>query len=175
VIATDSYFVSNEAMLFDRHADLLAFFIGPNRNIIFDEAHLGVTESPGIATLLRRYRLHWVIASLVLVAILFIWKMSIPLMPARVAEQDRNYIAGKDTGSGIVNLLRRGIPAGNLLETCFNEWKKSAAQTGGYSPARIAQAEAAFRSQTSGAAKDADVVDAYRTISRALQTRTHEH
>ena len=171
VIATDSFFLSNEAMLLDRHSDLLAFLIGSNRNVVFDEAHLGVTERPSMATLMRRYRLHWVGASLLLLAVLFIWKMSTPLVPPRTAEQIQDYVAGKDASTGIINLLRRSIPTNKLLETCFNEWKKSAAQGGAYSAARIQQAEAAFLAENSAAAKDRSVVAAYRTISTILQKR----
>jgi len=44
VIATDSYFVSNESMEQDRHADLLAWLIGANKNVVFDEAHLASSK-----------------------------------------------------------------------------------------------------------------------------------
>jgi hypothetical protein len=170
VIATDSFFLSNEALLLDRHSDLLAFLVGPNRNVIFDEAHLGITETPGIATLMRRYRLHWLGVSLTLVAILFIWKMSMPLMPLRDSETSADYIDGKDTSAGIVNLLRRSIPSSELLATCFNEWKKSTAQAGAYSRSRIQTAETAFDKQKPGAAmKQEETVRLYREISRILQ------
>jgi Domain of unknown function (DUF4350) len=170
VIATDSFFLSNEALLLDRHTDLLMFLIGPNRNVVFDEAHLGITETPGMATLMRRYRLYWVGASLILLAILFIWKMSTPLMPLGEAEKVDDYIAGKDTSAGIVNLLRRSIPPGELLATCFSEWKKSAARAGAYSSSRIQQAETAFEKEKLGAAsKQEDTVRLYREISRILQ------
>ncbi len=175
VIATDSYFLSNEAMLLDRHSDLLSYVIGSNRNIWFDEAHLGVTETPGVATLIRRYRLHWVAASVLLMAVLFIWKMSMPLLPARIEEQSARYVAGRDTATGVINLLRRSIPTVNLLETCFTEWKKSAMQAGSFSAARIQEAEAALRAETTLPIKNRDVVGAYRKISKTLQTRIHEH
>ncbi len=35
VIATDSYLLSNEAMLKDRHADLLAWLVGPRQKCGF--------------------------------------------------------------------------------------------------------------------------------------------
>jgi hypothetical protein len=97
--------------------------------------------------------------------------MSTPLVPARTLEQVQDYVAGKDASTGVINLLRRSIPAGKLLETCFNEWKKSAAQGSGYSAARIQQAEAAFLAENSNAAKDRNVIAAYRTISTILQKR----
>src|SRR5208282_4345007 len=42
VLATDSYFLSNEALRKDRHPDLLAWLVGPARRVVFDEAHLGI-------------------------------------------------------------------------------------------------------------------------------------
>jgi hypothetical protein len=172
VIATDSYFVSNEAMLRDRHADLLAFMIGANRNIVFDEAHLGTTEAPGVATLIRKYRLHGFIASLILIAALFIWKMSIPLVPPYASEGETKYVAGKGVGLGIVNLLKRSIPATDLLQTCLNEWKKTSPQQSRRTNERIKQIDATYAAEQSLPAKQRNPVTAYRTIAQILQKRT---
>ena len=170
VIATDSYFLSNEAMRKDRHADLLAWLIGSSRNVIFDEAHLGVAEAPGVATLIRKYRLQWFIAGLILLAGLFVWKNTVSLVPPHAENNAQDYVPGKDSASGFDNLLRRSIPTRDLLAVCFSEWKKSAAQTGKYSPVRIQQAEAAFHAENRLVEKDRDPVRAYQTISRSLQT-----
>src|SRR4029079_9243626 len=56
VMATDSYFLSNEALLKDRHADLLSWGSGTGKLVVFGEAHLGVVDKPGIAALVRKYR-----------------------------------------------------------------------------------------------------------------------
>ena len=58
VLATDSYFLSNEALRKDRHADLLAWLVGPARQVVFDEAHFGIVDTSGVASLIRKYRLH---------------------------------------------------------------------------------------------------------------------
>ena len=81
VFCTDSYFLSNEAMLKERHADLLAWVIGPSSRVMFDEAHLGIVEEPGVAMLMRKYRLHGLVAGLLLLAALFIWKNSSRFAP----------------------------------------------------------------------------------------------
>jgi hypothetical protein len=168
VIATDSYFLSNEAMQNARHSDLLAWVIGPNRTVIFDEAHLGVVEQPGMAALMRRYRLHWVIAAVVLLAGLFVWKNATSLVPARSADAAEPHIEGKDSSSGFVNLLRRNVPARAILTTCYSEWKKTAAQSGSYSAARLQKAEAAYTAENSKAAKERDPVETYRAIAGIL-------
>ncbi|HYR85749.1 MAG TPA: DUF4350 domain-containing protein [Terriglobia bacterium] len=171
VIATDSYFLSNEAMLRDREPGLLAWLIGPGRNVIFDEAHLGVTEAPGVATLMRKYHMQWFLAGLILLAGLFIWMNSASLVPLRTERAAQDYIAGKDAAAGFDNLLRRSIPKRDLLATCFGEWKKSVAQTGKYSTDRIRQAEAAFQAENSRPERNRDPVEAYQTISGILRTK----
>jgi Domain of unknown function (DUF4350) len=177
VIATDSYFVSNEAMAMDRHADLLAWLIGANKNVVFDEAHFGIMERSGVAVLMRKYRLHGLVAGLVLLAGLFIWKNSTSLVPPHAEEKRENVIAGKDASSGFVNLLRRNIPRRAVLATCFAEWKKSVAQKGKVSAARLQQAEAIFSAENSLPGKDRNPIQTYRTISETLGTRNknYEH
>jgi len=152
----------------DRHADLLAWLFGSSRNVIFDEAHLGVAEAPGVATLIRKYHLQWFIAGLILLAGLFIWKNTVSLVPPHAENNAQDYVAGKDSASGFDNLLRRSIPTRDLLAVCFGEWKKSAAQTGKYSSVRIQQAEAAFHAENRLVEKDRDPVRAYQTISRTV-------
>ena len=172
VMATDSYFVSNEAMLQDREAALLSWLVGSNRNVVFDEAHFGLTESPGVATLMRKYGLHWFVAGLLLLAGLFVWMNSVSLVPLHTYRQSENYVAGKDAAAGFHNLLRRSIPKRDLLATCFNEWKKSVLQTGKYSADRIRRAEAAFQAESSLPEKHRDPVRTYQTISAILRTKT---
>jgi hypothetical protein len=167
VMATDSYFISNEAMAKDRHADLLAWLVGANKNVVFDEAHLGIVETQGIATLMRKYRLHGLIAGLLLLAGLFIWKNSISLAPPLTANKKENLVLGKDSAEGFVNLLRRSIASRDLLSTCFAEWEKSAAAPGKPTSARHQDARTIFNSENS-AAGDHHPVATYNKISIAL-------
>jgi len=173
VIATDSYFASNEAMVKDRHADLLAWLIGSSKMVVFDEAHLGVMESSGVAALMRKYRLFWLAGGLILLAILFIWKNSLSLLPPRDDERRPEYLAGKGAASGFVNLLRRNLPVRDLLRICFVEWKKSAAQSGMYSAARVQHAETIFHVENSLTGKEWNPLRAYHDISTALDAK-HE-
>jgi hypothetical protein len=169
VIATDSYFLSNEALRRDRHPDLLAWLVGPGRHVVFDEAHLGVAERPGVATLMRQYRLFWLVAGLVLLAGLFIWKHSVSLLPAEKNWETGDSVPGKDAASGFVNLLRRSIPPGDLMRICFVEWRRTAATSGTCSRQRLERAEAAFNALGSTPAKGQEVVSTYQLIQKALQ------
>ena len=168
VMATDSYFVSNEAMEKDRHADLLAWLVGPNRNVVFDEAHFGIVENSGVAMLLRKYRLHGLAAGLLLLAGLFIWKNASSLVPPHAETERQDYVAGKDAAAGFVKLLRRSIPPRDLLPVCFDEWKKSAGSAGQYSATRRQQAEAVFQAESAQPSRDQNPVETYKRISRLL-------
>lgn len=171
VIASDSFFVSNEAMLKDRHADLLAWLFGAHRQIVFDEAHFGIMESPGVAGLMRKYHLHGLAAGLLLLAGLFIWKNATSLAPPSADEPIHEYVAGKDAATGFINLLRRNISPREVFGVCFAEWKKSAAPTGNFSAGRLQQAEAVFLAEDSQPHKSRDPIAAYNRISETLSNR----
>jgi hypothetical protein len=168
VVAIDSYFLSNEALQRDRQLDFLAWLIGPEKKIVFDEAHLGVTESGGVATLMRKYHLEGLAAGLVLLAGLFIWKNSRSLVPPPPEETRETSIAGKEAAAGFVNLLRRGIQPRDLLATCFAEWKKAAAQSRKYSRSRLQHAEAIFEADKAGGTQHHNPLGTYQTICHAL-------
>ena len=171
VIATDSYFLSNEAMLKDREPQLLSWLVGPNKEIMFDEAHFGITESPGVATLIRRYRLTGLIVGLLVIAGLYVWKNSTSLVPKPSEVAKESLVEGRDSAAGFINLLRRSIAADEILAACFTEWRKSAAQSA-LSASRIAAAESAYETEKSLTKKDRDSVRAYNTISDILRRKT---
>jgi hypothetical protein len=173
VMATDSYFVSNEAMTKARHADLLAWLVGPNKNVVFDEAHFGIVNASGVATLMRKYRLHGVAAGLVLLAGLFIWKNSASLVPPLDEEKADPFLTGKGFAAGFVNLLRRSIAPRSLMGVCFDEWKKTATQNGKVFPPRFQQAEEIFLIENT-ADKSIGPVELYKKISETLGTQNQK-
>lgn len=169
VMATDSYFLSNEALREDRHADLLAWFVGPSRRVVFDEAHHGILDTAGVAALIRAYRLHGLAASLLVLAALFIWKNSVSLVPPRANGKSAGHVAGKDAAAGFVNLLRRNIPARDVLPVCFAEWTKSLYQGRFYTITAVTQAQAVMETELKRPQRERDAVRAYRAICRALK------
>jgi hypothetical protein len=131
VLSTDSYFVSNEALRRERHAELLAWLVGGRRDIIFDETHLGVEERPGVAGLMRQYHLQGVLLALAVIAALFIWKNSLPLVPPLPGQPDEDrssLVQGKEASAGFASLLRRGIAPADILSICVAEWKSACAR-----------------------------------------------
>ena len=170
VLSTDSYFVSNEAMEKDRHAEVLAWLVGPNRQVVFDEAHLGIVEKPGVAMLVRKYQLHGFVAALLFLAGLFIWKNSMPLAPTLTERDVADFVTGKDSAAGFVNLLRRNVPYREVLHVCLAEWRKSKMDAK-FSAARLARAQAVIDAENARPPRERDPVRTYRDICQALNER----
>lgn len=175
VLCTDSYFLSNEAMIDEREPDLLAWTSGGNSKVVFDEFHLGTREEPGIASLLRKYRLHGVFAGILLLAALFVWNRSSAFIPRRVAgssPRENDLMIGKESAAGFVNLLRRNISPQNILAVCFAEWKKSCAQGREDLISKVAQMEAVVTAETARPARARKPVESYQAISRIFAERS---
>jgi hypothetical protein len=169
VIATDSFFVSNEAMRKERNSDLLAWLAGDNREILFEETHLGVQEKPGIATLARRYKLHGGVIALIGLALLFIWKNSVSFVPPADDSKTLVPVLGRESAAGFQNLLRRSIPPRDLLQTSLDEWHKSARLDGRQSAPRREKIRAIVAAHN--AVEKPDAVATYREISRILNRK----
>jgi len=168
ILCADSYFFSNEALRDERHPELLAWLVGPNASLVFDESHLGVVKSPGVASLVRNYRLHWFFLAVVLLFTLYVWKNAKPFIPYSAdirQETAYDYASEKDYTQGLISLLRRNVPTRQLLTTCLAEWKKSGLDIKRITPDQLKRIEAQVASIDSGAKKQIDPVKSYRTIS----------
>jgi len=172
VLSADSYFLSNEAMRDERRAELLAWLVGANPTVLFDETHLGVIEQPGVAELVRRYRLDGLVIALVLLAGLFVWKNTVRFVPPRAEEEAGNdAVAGKDSAAGFANLLRRSISSSEILSVCLAEWKRTRARGCSDLNAKMEQAAAVIAGEQARPARDRDPVEGYRRISGILAER----
>jgi hypothetical protein len=168
ILCADSYFFSNEALRSERHPGLLAWFVGANASLVFDESHLGVVKTPGVAALMRNYRLHWFFLAVVLLFTLYVWKNAKPFIPYSTdirQETAYDYASEKDYTQGLISLLRRNVPARQLLTTCLTEWKKSGPDIKRLTSDQLKRIEAQVASIDSGARKRIDPVKTYRTIS----------
>lgn len=171
VLCADSYFLSNEAMRNERHPELLAWLVGPNTTVIFDETHFGVMESPGVASLLRKYRLMWFVAALFMLAILFVWKNAVSFVPPHDAALTAEERSEKDIMTGLVNLLRQNIPSRDILSTCFDEWNKSFSHRHKELGNTLEQIQATVKAEQARPARERNPVAVYKTISRMLRER----
>lgn len=168
VFIADSYLFSNEAMRNERHADLLAWFVGGYPQVMFDETHLGVMESPGVASLIRKYGLSGFFVSLFILALLFVWKNSASFVPPQEERFAEGGALGKDMMAGFVNLLRSNIAPNDILPACVAEWEKTFAHLQKDDPSLWAQIAAAIQAEQARPAKERHPVKLYRAISRIL-------
>lgn len=169
VMATDSFFLSNEALLRDRQPELLAWVVGSGRKVFFDEAHLGIVEESGITILMHKYNLHAFGLALLLLAALFIWKNATSFPPAAATSNAQGPLTGKEAAAGFNNLLRRNIAPADLLRLCFDEWTKSLGQTRSVPIDRIDAAQGVLEAENNRARTSRDPVRAYRDIALVLK------
>jgi hypothetical protein len=172
VLAADSYFLSNEALRVERQSTLLAWVVGRASRVLFDETHLGVQQDPGIAVLIRKYRLHGLVVSFLLLALLFVWRNAVSFVPPyeeTAALLPADVVAGRDSAAGFVNLLRRNIRPRDVLQVCFQEWKRSCAHGRADLQGRASALEALLRQEASRKPAEQDAPRTYQAMCRALQ------
>jgi hypothetical protein len=165
VLLANCYPLSNEALAVDRDTELLAWTIGGNRQVIFDEHHLGITESGGIVILAHKYHLEGMAAALLLLLGLFIWKNSTSFLPQLEAGETDDSVAAKDIGAGLANLLRRNVPRKQLPQVCLKEWENSLHGGRYYSPVKLERVRELSR-------QEGDAAEIYRRISKILTERS---
>jgi hypothetical protein len=175
VLMADAYPFSNEAMVKELSAPLLAWLLGSGRKALFDESHFGIMESESVVMLMRRYQLEGLMVSVLVVAGLFVWKNGRSLVPP-YADADSSagpIIAGRDAASGFINLVRRGISPAEIINVCFGEWKKSSGQGAGVSPAQRRDLNVLMEAYAATPSSQRTPVETYRAASRILRRRKH--
>lgn len=172
VLSSLNYFVSNEALVKERHPELLAWLAGTKSEIIFDEYHHGVLINPGVATLIRKYRLEWLVLGLFVLAALFVWQSAAPLVPPFQDQPGgvRSLARGKDSASGLINLLRRNVPYNQILFVCFDQWKKSAGNQA-VAKNKLERINSMIDSQRSASGRQRKPLETYNAISGILKDR----
>jgi hypothetical protein len=165
VLSSDSFFLSNEAMRSKRYPQLLSWLCGHRRKIVFDETHLGVSKSPGIATLLRKYGLAPFFISLIVLFLLVIWKQAASLVSVYEEEEKASVDPGKDAFTGFTSLLRRNISPDHILSACLEEWKRSFTHGRQNRSALLPRIQEIMAADRALPKRNRDPVQAYREIS----------
>lgn len=163
ILVAGSYPISNEGLRNGRNTALIARMIGPSTRIVFDESHLGIVETGSVGSMIRRYGLQGAALMLMLLGLLFIWKMSSSLLPPKRIE-DPTVLEGEAANAGLALLMRRSVPRSSLLSTCWNEWERSARLRPFVAPSRQAKAQEQLA--------DADPVRGYKNIQKALSNQS---
>lgn len=173
VLASDSYFVSNEALHAGATPPFLVWMLGGKTEIIFDETIHGSTESGGAMKLLRRYRLHGFFWGLLLVVGLWAWRSGSSLAPGS-EELERGLVGvggrvtGQEQGSGLIALLRRSIPREALLDHCLEASRHG--QGSAWTEAKEKQVVAAVQEYRQDPRR-VGLVKVYKSITAILRRR----
>ncbi len=169
VMLASDYLVSNEALRTDRRPGLLAWLAGERPRVVFDETHLGLRLEPGLASLVRRYRLAGALAGLVLLAGLHVWRSVVPfhVQPAPPAP-GTEVVPGRPSEEGLLHLLRRSLPAADLARTCLDTWREDPGITRRVPPDVLHRLQEVVRREEALRPRDRDPVGAYRELSRLL-------
>ncbi len=171
VFASDSFFVSNEALHLEPIAPFLAWIIGDKTKLIFDETIHGSQETGGAMKLMRRYRVHGVFFGILVFVVLWAWRSSSPLAPAEEG-MDRGIIgsggtiSGEEMGKGLTRLLRQSIQRSQLVPECFRIWKESQHRA---VPAKAEREVSELLGQYELSGKNRDLVSLYHRIAECLR------
>ena len=160
LLTAESGAFANDFVLAGIDIDLVSQAIGDYRHVIFDESHLGISESGSVVALARRFRLLGFAAGLAICGLLFIWK-NLPIFPPPppVRASSRRGITAK---AGLVTLLRRHIPATDLAAACWRTWLETNRRS--VTQGRVATAEQIL-------ADPAPPADTLRRIGAILQSK----
>ncbi len=175
ILLTDSYLFSNEALKKESPAALLAWLVGDSDRIVFDESHLGIQKSPGIASLIRKYNLFGLLGTLVIIAVLFIWKQTAVLVPIHETtgtDGSETIRTGKGNLAGLTNMLKRRYSPADIVRLAVVEWENSPANRAKIKyPATTRKLEQARAVITAGGNKSKrknDPIKQYNTILKIL-------
>ena len=129
VISTVCYPFSNHALQHERSTAFLRWVVGDGERVRFDETHFGVSSVQGVGTLARKYHLEWLGLGIVILGILFVWRSSTRVVPAYTYDSwglSEARRTGKDSLSGLENLLSQHVSRHMMIRTLLTVFKKSA-------------------------------------------------
>ncbi|MEO7798952.1 MAG: DUF4350 domain-containing protein [Opitutaceae bacterium] len=124
VLASDAFFLSNEALQRNRQTSLLTWATGAFSTVEFVESHLGIVREPGVAALARRYGLGGAFFTFLVLAALFAWQRMAGFVPP--AEPASGVMLEYNQTAGLEALLRRAVAPADLVKACATEWRGSA-------------------------------------------------
>jgi hypothetical protein len=160
--------------LSDRPAvPVIASLVEGRRQVVFDEAHLGIYETQGLARLTWQAGFMPAAGVLVVVAFLYVWRSASRLAPARRMPRtlDDGRVLGRDTNEGLVNLLGRSVPRAQLLGTCLREWEKTLPAARSDLQAKTDTLRRAAEPYLSNA-NSRSIVEGYEALRRIASERT---
>jgi hypothetical protein len=144
VLFAESDDFTNGATVAADRLEMVSMAIGASSHVVFDEQHLGIAETGSFVGLARRFRLTGFVLGLAIGTALFLWRSASGFPPA--ASRQDVPLAGRTSMAGLLTLLRRHIPAGEVAATCWQEWLNANRRK--VPPERLKRAAAIVKSQS---------------------------
>jgi hypothetical protein len=170
ILLASDYLFLNDALRRHREPAFLAGLLGPNRRIVFDETHLGLSLEPGVASLVRKYHLGGAVLGLWVLAGLYVWRQTVrfnPPPPDPAAE----VVIGRNTERGLLNVLRRGVPPDQLGDLAFQEWRRSLGRHHRVPESRLADAQEQVNLENALPPGQRRPADLHQRLARLLHPR----
>jgi hypothetical protein len=168
VLVSDCFLLTNAAMKDHRSPELISWLCGPHNTIVFDETHLGLMEQPNLATLIKRNGLAPFIGSLIIVALLGIWRQLLPMLPIPKKTRGGIIDTGRGYLQGMANLLRGSLSEGQLLDVCVDEWERAFSHKGGDRSAMVAEARRMIEENKARPRRQRDFSGTYARIAEMM-------
>ena len=174
VLFLDSAPFGNEALLRQPQPGLLSWIAGSAHRIVFDETNHGLTRNTGVMVLARHYHLAGFFAGLALLLLLFVWQSTASFLPRRPASAAAPAPAkGRDSLTGLANLLRSHLPPARLLASSVDEWEAAFSRRLPDAAQRAAQARALLSADPRRVEKDPGAT--YRSLREILHHNPREN
>ncbi len=173
VASTVTYPFTNRALRSDRATSFLRWAVGESATIVFDETHFGVVANQGVATLARKYHLEGLALGLTILAIFFVWKSTARVVPLYSYEKWASFQSskdGRDSLSGLENLLDRHVSRHLMIRTLLTVFKKSAGASTRLTKTRVDDINELVRWAEEKPSEDRDV-DVYKSICTKLNEK----
>jgi len=171
VLLASDYLLSNESLRVAPQPDFIAWVVGPARTLIFDETHLGLSLEPGIAGLILKYRLGGAVFGFFLLAALHVWRSMARFNPPPEPALTDTVVEGRGSAAGLLNILRRSVPAADIVAVCLLEWRATHPGARHTAPQRLAEAQNCVDLLMELPPRQRNPVDAYRRIAQIFRTR----
>jgi hypothetical protein len=175
VFLTDAYFLCNQAVATAPATGFIRWVTSGRGRLVFDETHLGSATDPGIAGMVRRYRLHGFFLGLLVLGAVYMWKNASGLVPPDAATEGRRFgdaaVRGADATTGFGRLLRRHVPARSLLSTCYRTWFASRARGPSFTAAVADEVIRTIEAEEAKPARHRDLAAAYNAVARAVKAK----
>ncbi len=171
VLLASDYLLSNESLRIAPQPDFLAWVVGPARTLFFDETHLGLSLEPGIAGLILKYRLGGAVFGFFLLAALHVWRSMARFNPPPEPAITDTVVEGRGSAAGLLNILRRSVPAADIVAVCLLEWRATHPGARHTAQQRLAEAQNCVDLLMELPPRQRNPVDAYRRIAQIFRTR----